>query len=279
MSTKTRYSSDMTDAEWTLLAPMLPTPACQTKAGGRPEKHDRRDIVDAIRYIVDNGCKWRALPHDYGVPWQTVYSFFARWSAAGVVEEIRDRLRRRIRVRSKRCPNAVEVIIDSQSVKASETVSAGSRGYDPGKRINGRKRHLVVDGGGLPIIVMVTPADVFDRDAARVLLTRLHDQHPEVTRAWADGAYSGELIGWVRKTLGITLTVVKRPKDAKGFVVLPKRWVVERTNSWVLRARRLVRDHERLISHSEAHLNWSAITLMTRRLTRNPAHRSKEPWR
>jgi transposase len=143
------------------------------------------------------------------------------------VEHLRDLLRRQIRIRSNRCPNAVSLVLDSQSVKASETVGRDTRGFDGGKLINGRKRHLVVDGGGLPVDVLVTGADVGDRDAAKLLLKRLHDAHREVVVVYADNGYSGEdFAGWARQ-LGIRLIVVKRPRDAKGFVLLPKRWVVE----------------------------------------------------
>jgi transposase len=172
-----RYPSDTTPAEWALLQPLLPIPACQTKKGGRPEKHPRREIVDAIRYITDNGAKWRALPADFP-PWETGYGFFARLNRAGVVAWIRDQLRRRIRTNLGRCPFPVTLIVDSQSVKAAETVSRATRGYDAGKKINGRKRHLAVDTKGLPVMIVVTPADMTDRDAARELLWRLRVTHP-----------------------------------------------------------------------------------------------------
>lgn len=184
------------------------------------------------------------------------------------MEKLRDTLRCQIRLRSRRCPNALSLAIDSQSVKASETVGKDTRGYDGGKKINGRKRHIVVDGGGLPVDVMVTAADVTDRDAARLLLKRLHDARPEIVVVWADQGYTGELIDWARDELGITMIVVKRPKNSVGFVLLPKRRVVVRTFGWIMRARRNVRDHERLPESSEAHINWIAITLMTRRLIR-----------
>lgn len=262
-----RYPSDTTIAEWALLEPLLPVPACRTKKGGRPEKHPRREIVDAIRYITDNGAKWRALPADYP-PWETVYGFFARWNRAGVVAWIRDQLRRQIRTNLGRCPYPVTLIADSQSVKGAETVSKATRGYDAGKKINGRKRHLAVDTKGLPVMILVTPADMTDRDAARELLWRLRLTHPQITQVWADSAYAGQLVDWARDFLHITLKTVSRPKGAKGFVVLPRRWRVERTIGWTMRARRNARDYERLPQHSEAHLTWSLITLMTRRLTR-----------
>ncbi len=271
-----RYPSDTTTAEWALIEPLLPVPACQTKVGGRPEKHPRREIVDAIRYLVDNGCKWRGLPQDFP-PFQTVYGFYARWAADGTLAQIRDKLRQRIRTESGKAPNAVAVIIDSQSVKAAETVSAATRGYDAAKKINGRKRHVVVDNNGLPLFVLVTRADLQDRDAAKEVLFRLRLMHPEITIVWADSAYAGQLVDWAKKHLDLTLKTVSRPKGAKGFVVVPRRWVVERSLSWLTRARRNVRDYERLPQHSEAHLTWAAVTLMTRRLTRKRARPKPQP--
>jgi transposase len=187
-----RYPSDTSDLEWALLERLLPTPACQTPKGGAPEKWPRRRVVDAIRYIVDNGAKWRALPADFGIPWRTVFGYFARWAKAGVLKRILDQLRRRLRLRSSRCPWPVRVIIDAQSVKGAETVSNATRGWDQGKMINGRKRHLIVDQDGLLVDLLVTPADVQERAAARVLLTRLHAEHPEIVLVWADNAYGGE---------------------------------------------------------------------------------------
>jgi transposase len=262
-----RYPSDTTAAEWSLIEPMLPSPAWRAGRGGRPERHDRRAVVDAIRYIVDNGAKWRSLPSDYP-PWQTVHGFYTRWAAAGVLGHLVAELHQRIRTERGYAPRAVTVVIDSQSVKAAETVGAASRGYDPAKKINGRKRAVVVDLGGLPLMMMVVPASMTDRDTARELLFRLRLTCPEVVQVYADSAYSGELVAWAKKFLGMTISVVSRPAGATGFVLLPRRWVVERTLSWLLRARRNVRDYERLPQHSEAALTWSAITLMTRRLTR-----------
>nr|WP_128382480.1 IS5 family transposase [Streptomyces cavernae] len=143
--------------------PLLPVPACQTKTGGHPEKWPRREIVDGIRYIVDNGAKWRALPADFP-PWETVYGFFWRWNRAGVVTYIRDQLRRRIRTGKGRCPQPVTLIVDSQSVKGASTVGRDSRGYDAAKKINGRKRHITVDTLGLPVMITVTPADIQDHE-------------------------------------------------------------------------------------------------------------------
>lgn len=271
-----RYPSDTTTAEWALLEPLLPVPACQTKTGGHPEKWPRRQIVDAIRYIADNGAKWRALPADYP-PWETCYGFFWRWTRAGVVSFIRDQLRRRIRTGLGRCAYPVTLIIDSQSVKGAETVSRATRGYDAAKKINGRKRHIAVDTHGLPVMIMVTPADMTDRDAAREMLWRLRLTQPQITQVWADSAYAGQLVDWARDFLNITLRTVSRPRNAKGFVVLPRRWKVERTIGWIMKARRNARDYERLPQHAEAHLTWSLITLMTRRLTRKQPQWAKKP--
>lgn len=146
-------------------------------------------------------------------------------------------------------PRAVATVIDSQSVRAAETVGKGSRGYDAGKKINGRKRNMVVDTRGLPLLVMVTPASLTDRDAAKELLFRLRLMHPEITIVWADSAYAGKLVTWAKKYLSLTIKTVSRPKDASGFIVLPRRWVVERTWAWMMHARRHARDYERLVQH------------------------------
>ncbi|WP_063792577.1 IS5 family transposase [Streptomyces atriruber] len=263
------YPSDTTDAEWAILEPLLPPPACIQPWGGRPEKQPRRNIVDAIRYVNDNGCKWRSVPVDFGVPWRTVFGFFQRWRDSGVLARIHAELHQRVRLHDGINPR-VAVILDSQSVKGAETVGADTRGFDAGKKINGCKRHLAVAMRGLPLKVMVAPATNRDDHPARDLLFRLRLAHPEVSVTWADSAYGGELVPWARSFLGITLHTVPRRKGQDGFAVLAKWWRVERAISWILRARRNVRDYERLISHSEAHLAWTMITLMVRRLTRPP---------
>lgn len=237
-------------------------------AAAAPGSHPRREIVDAIRYVVDAGCKWRSLPADFP-PWRTVWGFMARWAAAGVVGHIRDDLASRIRRNMGKGPRAVATVIESQSVKAAETVSKATRGYDAGKKINGRKRRLVVDTRSLPLMVMVTPASLSDRDAAKEILFRLRLTHPEITLVWADSAYAGKLVAWAKRRLNLTIKTISRPKDTTGFVVLPRRWVVERSIAWMMHARRHARDYERLIQHSETLITWAAITLMTRRLARS----------
>ncbi|WP_342354227.1 IS5 family transposase [Streptomyces inhibens] len=267
---RSRYPSDTTAAEWALIEPLLPAPACQTNTGGHPEKWLRRDIVDGIRYIVDNGAKWRALPADFP-PWETVCGFFQRWNRGGWVTFIRDQLRRRIRTGKGRCPFPVTLIVDSQSIKAASTVGSTTRGYDAGKKVNGRRRHIAVDTLGLPMMIMVTRANMTDRDAAREMLWRLRLTHPQLTRVWADSAHAGQLVDWADDRLWLSLRTVARPRTAEGFVVLPRRRKVERTIGRLMNARRNVRDHERLPQHSEAHLNWALITVMTKRLTRKSA--------
>jgi transposase len=262
-----RYPSDTTDAEWALIEPLLPVLACRRPLGGRPEKHSRRDIVDAIRYITDNGVKWRALPADFP-PWKTVNGFFTRWQAVGVVEHIRDRLREQVRVRAGREPQPSAGAIDSQTVRAADTVGAATRGYDGGKKVNGRKRHIAVDTMGLLLVVMVTAANLQDRPAARLLLSKLRSVQAGIRKIWADGGYSGTLVDWAKTTLNITVEIVKKIVGQSTFIVLPRRWVAERTFSWITQARRNVRDYERKPEHSEAFINWSMITMMTRRLTR-----------
>ncbi|MEU7650307.1 IS5 family transposase [Streptomyces huasconensis] len=176
-------------------------------------------------------------------------------------------------------PHGVATVIDSQSIKAAETVGRGTSGYDPGKRITGRKRHVVVDLTGLPLLVGVTPADVHDSQAARTMLTRLRHAHPEITIVRADRAYAGTLVGWASATLNPTVKTVSRPKGSQGFVLLPRRWIMERSLAWLQHARRLVRDYERRPAHAEAMVNLAVITLMTRRITRPDCHPTAAPPR
>lgn len=208
------------------------------------------------------------MPSDYP-PWRTIYGFARRWAAAGVLGVIREHLLRRIRLTAGKTPNTASVLVDSQSVKASDSVSKATRGWDGGKLVNGRKRHLICDHRGLVLLVMATDAGARDSLVARELLFRLALLHSEIALVWADSAYAkSQLVPWAKKYLDITVKTVRRPPDAKGFIVLPRRWAVERTSSWIMRARRHCRDHERLPEMSESLITWGAITLMTRRLTR-----------
>ncbi|MGC5568700.1 IS5 family transposase [Streptomyces sp. FR-108] len=225
------YPSDTTDAEWEILEALLPPPACTQPWAGRSEAHPRRNVVDAIRYVDDNGCKWRSVPVDFGVPWRTVFGVFRRWRASGVLASLHAELHEKVRLHDGINPRTVAVILDSQSVDGAETVGAATRGFDAGKKINGRKWYLAVDMRGMPLKVRVAPATNRDDGPARDLLFRLRLAHPEVTVAWADSAYGGELVPWAKSFLGITLRTVPRRKDQDGFAVLAKRWRVERAIS------------------------------------------------
>lgn len=262
-----RYPSDTTDAQWRVIDAVLPEPGCLAGRGGRRPVHCRRVIVDAIFYVVDNGIKWRALPADFP-PWRTVYNHFAAWETAGVTQQMLDCLRDRIRIEEGRAVTPSAAIIDSQSVKAAETVGRSSRGFDAGKKINGRKRHIAVDTLGLLLYVLVTTACTQDRDGARPLLTCVAASCARLRLVWADGAYAGKLVAWAQRGLNIVLHMVKRPDDVTGFVVLPRRWVVERTLAWITRHRRCVRDYERLPAHHEAMARWAMIRLMSKQLPR-----------
>ncbi len=218
--------------------------------GGRPSRYCMRDVVDGIRYLTHNGPVWRALPADFPPAW-TIYYWAAKWQADGSAETMHGQLRERVRLLAgrKRVPSAA--IIDSQSVRAAEEVARSSRGYDAGKKVQGRKRHIAVGVLGLLLTVLVTAASVQDRDAAKPLLWNLRKAFPQVKLAWADGGYAGKLVTWAKTALKLTLQIVNRPGDLHTFQVLPRRWVVERTLAWITRHRRTVRDHERLPAHHE----------------------------
>jgi transposase len=245
-------------------------------AAGRPMEHDLRAVLDAVRYVTRYGIEWRALPVDFP-PWEAVYAFFERWNARGLPQALVDRLRGRLRVALGRAELPTAGSIDSQSVKAADTVGAARRGFDGGKKINGRKRHVVVDSLGLVLAVLVTAASVQDRDGAHRLLALLRQRFSTITLIGADGGYAGRLVSWAHTVLALTLTIVKRSDDTTGFVVLPRRWVAERTFGWLLRYRRLVRDYERRPEHHEAMLLWATITIMTRQLTRTTSNAPPHP--
>lgn len=260
-------TSSITDAQWAVLAPLLPPPGNTAGRGGRPEKHPRRVVLDAIFYLVRGGIAWAALPRDFP-PHQTVYGLFGRWARQGMWQQIHDALRDLVRVHEGRDPLPTAAIIDSQSVRGADTVPGTTRGYDAGKKVNGRKRHIAVDTGGLLLAVVVTIAGIQDRDAAYRLLTQLRGRFSTVSLVWADGGYAGRLVIWARKVLALTVEVVKRTDDVTGFAVLPRRWVVERTFAWISKFRRCVRDYETLPAHHEAMVHISMIMTMSRRLAR-----------
>ena len=272
MAAKRRYPTDLTDRQWELIEPLLPEPAAGT---GRPPKHSKREIVSAILYHVRAGGSWRMLPKDLP-PWETVYGYFRDWGKDGTLDRIHDALREQVRTKhERRNPEPSAGIVDSQSVKGADTVPKATRGYDAGKKINGRKRHIVCDTIGLLLVVMVSAASVKDRDGGRGILKRLHRALASVRHIFADGGYQGQLIAIAKSAWNIVVVVVKKPVDQLGFAVLPRRWVVERTFSWLLRWRRLARDYERLPETHEAMIKWAMVGLMLNRLAPPPG---PKPW-
>ena len=265
-----RYPSDLTDAQWMVLEPEARAAmAALVRASGRPMVHALRAMVDAVGYVTRYGIEWRALPADFP-PHEAAYAFFKRWSGRGLPLRLVDALRARVRIAHGRAPLPTAGSVDSQSVKAADTVATSSRGYDGGKKINGRKRHIAVDTLGLLLAVTVTPASVQDRDGAHPLLALLRERFSTITLVWADGGYAGKLVTWAKAKLKpkLELEIVKRPDDLHTFQVLPRRWVVERTIGWITRCRRTVRDYERLPEHHETIVYWSMIITMSRRLAR-----------
>lgn len=266
---KRRYPSDLTDEQWALIEPLLPPPHWD----GRKEEHPRREIVDAIMYLNRTGCPWRYLPADFP-PWQTVYWHMKRWEEQGVTEQILDVLRRRLRRDQDRDGEPSAAVIDSQSVRGADTVPAASRGYDAGKKVNGRKRFVVVDTLGLLMSVMVCPASVQDRDGATTVLLGVY-LRGGCRVVFADQGFAGRLVAWAYAVLGIVVHIVAKPAGQRGFVVHPRRWVVERTLGWLMAHRRLVRDYERDPATSEGLVRWAAVYQMACRITRGrPAERA-----
>ena len=253
------YPSDLTDSQWNLIKDFFPKP----KPTGRPRSIEFRLVVSGILYITKTGVPWRYLPKEYP-KWGSVYDYFRQWRKAGTWQRIHDTLRAKLRVKKGRHKHATAGAIDSQSVKT--TAVPGLRGFDAGKKINGRKRHILVDTLGLLILVAVTAASVQDRDGARVLLKRLGGTGKKLRRIWVDGGYRGELLNWVKARFKFILEVVLRSDEQKGFVVLPRRWVVERTFAWLSNNRRLSKDYERLTETSEAFVQIAMMRLMILRL-------------
>jgi putative transposase len=256
------YPTDLTDAQWGILEPLLPKPK---RRGRRPV--ERRRILNGLFYLVRAGCAWRLLPKEFG-PWETVYGCFRRWRGQGLWALIHEILRTFVRREAGRRTQPTAAILDSQTVRSAD--HAGTRGYDAGKKTKGRKRHILVDTLGLWLWVCVTPANLSEQGGTRQFLGGALQWFGWLRCLWADQAYAGSAFAtWVashRKTGTLRLEVVPRLKDQRGFTVLAKRWIVERTFGWFMKHRRLVRDYETKTEHAEALIHITLIRLRLQRL-------------
>jgi transposase len=257
-----RYASDVSDAEWAQIEALLPVP----KRLGRPRTTQMRQVVNAMLYLLTTGCQWRLLPKEFP-PFSTVQRFFYRWRDAGLWQTINHFLVMRTREAAGREASPTAGVLDSQSVKTTE--AAGPRGYDAGKKIKGRKRHVLTDTNGLLVAAVVHQADIQDRDGAPLVLASARYLYPWLRHVFADGAYSGAKLDTALENIGRwTIEVIKRSDAASGFVVLPRRWVVERTFAWLNRNRRLAKDFEATLESALAWLFLASVKLLMRRLGR-----------
>lgn len=273
MSARRTYPSDLSDARWALIEPTLTAwRAARRGPGVAARVHDLREIVNAILYVCRTGIAWAYLPHDFP-PYKTVYDYYAKWEVDGTAETVHDLLRQQVRVAKGRAATPTAAIIDSQSVKTSCNVGESSQGIDAGKKIKGRKRHIATDVLGLLLVVIVTAASVQDSAGGQQVLDHLAAAHPSVSLTWVDGGYNTTVIRHGAQR-GIRVEVVKRP-TVKGFHVVPRRWVVERSLGWLMQYRRLVRDYEALPQRSRAMILWA----MTNKMSRSLTGESTQTWR
>jgi putative transposase len=284
------YPTDLSDAEWFCIEPYLPTP----KAPRRPRVHSLREILNAIYYIVRSGCAWRLLPHEFP-PWKTIHHYFRTWRIDGTWERLNTELRELLRVRLGRDPNPSAAIVDSQSVRTTG-VGGTERGFDPAKKVEGRKRHLLVDTEGLVLKAKIHSARIPDEDGIRLLMDPVRGRLSRLSHLWVDAGYQGRGKRWVEEVMGLSVDVVRKPKkplpenvakrwaeewakegikvdwqrlmSPRGFQVLPRRWVVERTIAWICHNRRMAKDYERLCATGEAFVYAAMTRLMVRRLAR-----------
>ncbi|MBB4934339.1 transposase [Lipingzhangella halophila] len=269
------YPSNL-PAAWAVIEPLVP--ARDQRKGGAPRKYGDRMVLDAVLFVLRSGCQWRMIPRDL-LPWDAAYRWYRTWANDGTWDRIHDRLRDQVRTAAGREAAPSAAVLDAQSIKSSE--GGPDRGFDASNKTTGRKRHLIVDTLGLVLVAAVTSASVQDRPGGRRVLARLAAAFPSIGLVWADAGYANQvdnqLLAWAYEKLRLVVEIVRRSDDAKGFQVLPRRWVVERTFGWLVRNRRLARDYERLPGNSETMIKIAMIRLMATRLAGQSARWSNRP--